>query len=93
MERVFLYEDGEEVGWVSFKYLKSKEESLDPRYFLQDKFTTVGDINFQPLKNASMTIADVGRSRMKMMSPLQANSRIFIPRSERFVDPAKMKKC
>jgi hypothetical protein len=93
LERVFLYEDGEEMGWVSFKYLKSKEESLDPRYFLQDRFTTVGDVNFQPLKNASMTIADAGRSRIKMMSPLEANSRIFIPRSERFDNPAKRKKC
>ena len=24
LERVFLYEDEEEVGWVSFKYLRSK---------------------------------------------------------------------
>jgi hypothetical protein len=92
LERVFLYDDGSEVGWISFKYLKAKEESLDPRYFLQDKFATIGDINFRPLKNASMTIADGGRSRINM-SPLEANSRIFIPKSHRFDDPAKRKAC
>jgi hypothetical protein len=83
LERVFVYNDNDEVGWVSFKYLKAKEESLDPRYFLQDKFATVGDINFRPLKNASMTIADPARSRANM-SPLEANSRIFVPKSQRF---------
>lgn len=60
VERIYLYDENtEEVGWVSFKYIKAKDESLDPRFFLQDKFNTIGDINFKPLGYSSLGISQV----------------------------------
>ena len=51
---MYLYDqDEEEVGWISFKYLKAADECLDPRFFLQDKFNTVGDPNFKALPGSS----------------------------------------
>ena len=67
IERIFFFnEHDEEVGWVSFKYIKTKDECLDPRFFLQDKFNAIGDINFRPLKNTEMTISMVKGSPLRM---------------------------
>ena len=58
-----------EVGWISFKFLITKDECLDPKFFLQDHFNTIGDINFRPLKNNSLTISQA-KGSVSLMSGL-----------------------
>ena len=71
VERVYLFsKDDDEVGWVSFKYLKAEDECIDPRFFLQDKFNTVGGIIFKPLQDNLMTISQLKGSPRKKMSGL-----------------------
>jgi hypothetical protein len=80
------------VGWVSFKYIKTRDECIDPRFFLQDKFNTIGDTNFRPLNGSFMSISQVKGSAGNW-SGLETNSRIFIPKSRRFEAPSKGKQC
>ena len=81
------------MGFVSFKYLLAKDESLDPRFFLQDKFNTIGDVNFRPMRNSSLGMTEAPPSP-GLMSPLEANSRIFMPKASRFEDFSwRRKKC
>lgn len=79
------------MGWVSFKYIKANDESLDPRFFLQDKFNTIGDMNFRALKNSRLTISPV-RGSSTLSSHIESNSKIFMPQAQRFEDPARRKK-
>ena len=70
IQRVFLYHDSIiEIGWISFKYLWANNEKIDPKFFLQDKFTIGGDINFKPLKHSTVTISDPKKT-IDIMSPL-----------------------